>query len=224
MDVSSWNMTVIWCTHVKKICKIIKTLENLPWRDMKWMLQQRGGWMMQLNSNMINGDLRWQINRWKRGEYGGAMMTSAERSDGVKMMGGRVWKEHSWCSLLVGAHYVRVFWTSTNFLFLNNFSFMQYYGTFCCDIFFFVVTCKDHLLIFLSKPVTKRYQIKKKKKKPHANILNSVKFKFMTSKIHAKLQNKIRSRDEHFAPWNENSKLKNNFIHLQEDTQVGQRK
>lgn len=102
---------------------------------------------------------------------------------------------------------------------------MQYYGTFCCDIFFFVVTCKDHLLIFLSKPVTKRYQIKKKKKnKPHANILNSVKFKFMTSKIHAKLQNKIRSRDEHFAPWNENSKLKNNFIHLQEDTQVGQRK
>lgn len=101
---------------------------------------------------------------------------------------------------------------------------MQYYGTFCCDIFFFVVTCKDHLLIFLSKPVTKRYQKKKKKNKPHANILNSVKFKFMTSKIHAKLQNKIRSRDEHFAPWNENSKLKNNFIHLQEDTQVGQRK
>lgn len=117
MDVSSWNMTVIWCTHVKKICKMIRTLENLPWRDMKWMLQQRGGWMMQLNSNMINGDLRRQINRWKRGEYGGAMMTSAERSDGVKMMGGKVWKEHSWCLLLVGAHYVRVFWTSTNFLF-----------------------------------------------------------------------------------------------------------
>lgn len=46
----------------------------------------------------------------------------------------------------------------------------------------------------------------------------------MTSKIHAKLQNKIRSRDEQFAPWNENSKLKNNFIHLREDTQGGQRK
>lgn len=26
----------------------------------------------------------------KRGEYGGGMMTSAERSDGVKMMGGKV--------------------------------------------------------------------------------------------------------------------------------------